>query len=584
MRQPHGIVLLCLACALGAGCGDKGGEPLQPAARPADAARPAAPGKAGFAAGARYRIVYTASETGQRGLIRDVRYEAELQPDPQDPSKIKGGGHYAGKVVYRKANCRNAEPENTVEVPVAGDLQGEAFMLGDRLGYSLITTDWRLMPFTLNPAIYGDTDYSSHYADTAEKLDAVRGSGSVANIFEGVPITGPSSVQEREVVRSAGGCDGDVVQKIREEVTIVPASDDVLAVPDVSVAKFRGEKVVLDGSRSTPANRLRQYAWTLEPDAACPPGMKTTRFEGKRVEVQLLCPARATLTVSTEGGGRVSGNGWSVFSVAHAGAPGKTRDTKAVGVPLKERPWTTPFRQDSSFGKLTSVPPLQALVRPGDESAYQEGNSYGRNVCRHDGLEGEQYSGHAMHMGPPAGKTNIEKAVQLAQVTDPNSPSKDWWFVQDRSFEVARAALVHPDLWQGSAVHAENMRRCAGLKGDACGFRLLMDQVRVHEKLHGELMQEALLAMRRNRQDPAQVVEAMMHRDRQELFGQALGRISAADTELEKAGAEPQVRERMKTVENGRFQQDGSIWLPLAGSKPPQYRQLRITDFSGLGS
>lgn len=528
-----------------------------------------------FAEGTVTTIHYHTHIEGKRGVLQDIHYDAELQPDPEDPTHATGIGHYSGMVVYHNTNCANKTPDNPVQVPVNGDLQAEA-RLGQSLNdldgppairYTFTTLDWRLNPWVFDPSIYGEeTDWTTYYASTPEQIEMDAGLGSVSNsLMNGTPITGNPTVHHSKNPALSNKCDGDLFDEVDEEISVVPEEDVVKAVPDVSTLKFRGEKAVLDGSRSMPSARLKTYRWKFEPGADCPAGIPTVEFDGKRVEVQLLCSARATLTVSLDG----SGNN----SILPNAASGSRSDSKIVNLPIKPRPWKTRFSQMPSIGQLTSAPPLLS------ESGAV--NMYGRNVCAYDGLTGDQYSGHKIHFGATAEKTNIENAVTFQQVKDPNSPVNGWWFVGSKTFEVARAALIHPSLNPYSELQIKNKTLCAKEKVSPCGFDMLMASTRAHEIMHGTLMQEKMAELTKTGKDPAQLIERMINKDKESI--PAYQALSDFEDQLDAATTEDKVHARLKQVDGGRFNVPGFIWLPTSTSPDAEYKKVYFDNFADTG-
>jgi hypothetical protein len=537
-----------------------------------------------FAQGTHEVIHYHSLIQGTRGVLHDLTYDAELVPDPEDPSHAIGIGHYSGFVVYHNTNCHNNLPDNPVKVPVSGDLTADArvgMSLEENsrptIRYLLTTLDWRLNPFVFDPGLYPDADWTTYYASTPEQIEMAAGLGTVMNdLVKGTPLTGnPTVFQHKDLVYS-NGCDGVLYDQIDEQITAVVESEEVKAIPDVSTFKFRGEKVVLDGSRSTPNNRLKQYHWKLEPSSECPAGTQTKEFDGKRVEVQLLCPARATLTVSTDPG-PVSSTVVGFLPMARtwlSGALNTQSDTQSTDVHVQPRLWKTHFEQMPNIGQLTSAPPLIKV----DGGEYV----FGRNVCRYDGLTGEQHSNHFVHSGPATGPSDLLKAVVLKQVQDSKSPSNGMWYVDSKQFEVARAALVHPELFR-SVLSYENEKRCQVEKIKPCGFDLLMESTRAHELMHGTLMKEKLDELRKTHEDPAQLIESMQNAQHDDLLGATLAEISKLEDKLGAATTEENVHARLKQVENGKFNVSGFIWLPSSSAPGAELTKFNIPNFADIG-
>jgi hypothetical protein len=531
----------------------------------------ACPGGAGRRESDRTLITHTRKVVSEkRGVEADLTYEAELWEDPEDPESLVGIGHYRGKEVFHTANCHSGYQMPPYEAPVEGNLEASAGLGLGRLVYTLATTDWRLMPFVLDAGLYGESEYSSYYADSPEELEMVAGSGSVSSGFFGVALAdGPLTEDTETTVTEGGDCTGKVTTTVTRRIEVVPADRVLRAVPDVSLGRLRGEVFTLDGSRSTPRSEIQSYRWELAPSAACPPGVKTMTYTGPKVDVQLLCDMEATLTVSTEAGAVSSS---AVGGVARQGLEtralaGKS-DTKKAHVKVGTRPWKTRFSHQAGTTPLVNKPLYHLCA---------EGCFFGRNVCQAEGLKGAQSSHHFIHsltVGPEASN----EAFELKQVEDPDSPVHGWWYMGTNLVAVKRASLLNADLGPQGRVYAYNKAFCT--KTD-CPVDLLVEQITTHERLHSTLLKEALDTT--PKADAAKELEPLMGPDRTEVWGWGIQALGTAEDLLFEATTDSRVVAKMK-AEHTKF--DGvsiQLHLPTSTREDTGWAPMNIPNLAELG-
>jgi hypothetical protein len=278
-----------------------------------------------------------------------------------------------------------------------------------------------------------------------------------------------------------------------------------------SAGARRGGTVVLDGSRSE--GDIVSYRWRVSRGRDCPSGTKldqATELTGARVSFRALCSFRATLTVRDR----------------------DSSDSTSIAVPVRARPWKTTFAHVAE-GRLNSLLVDGHLV-------------LGRNVCAHEGLEGEQRSGHILHRG---GANGPNDGFTLGSIA--SGPFRGNWYVSKYTAEVRRASLISQDLYPGTDLYSTN-----GAAGRLQDFQALFNSVRDHERLHSELIKEAL-----GRNDGAKRVEAMVAPDRDELATQVNAALVRFEEALAAATAEPRVKARMRA----RWSRSATVFVRAGG-------------------
>jgi hypothetical protein len=242
----------------------------------------------------------------------------------------------------------------------------------------------------------------------------------------------------------------------------------------------RGAFLSLDGSRSK--GNLISYQWKFSPARGCPSDVQLVEGpkEGPTVEVVLLCPVMATLTVSD----------------------GKESSSRSVTINVKPREWKTPFEHVQAEGSLSPATP--PLIDP-----HLMAFSGGANVCS---LDPSQDENHSFHPGEANG-TWDESGYQLGQVADPGGPFDKTWYVQEYKLRISRQTLMNPYLLPGGKPPLTGIdpwydfNKRKGAPVDA-----YLKAIRDHEMEHSNRKRAALPA-----NDPAVKMEPIFGNDRDKL-------------------------------------------------------------------
>ena len=481
----------------------------------------------------RYRISTNVRvETEKRGLAKNITYEAELWPDfEEDPGIFKGAGTYSGRVTYFDVNCQDGLELPNREVPVGGDLEANAFEVFGNLGYTMGTTDWRLRPIS----------FGEIYARTEEELEMVAPLGTYSDLT-GVKLEGDFT-STTEVIESQGdACDGMVTHAVTTTIhrEVIPYALE--ARPMVSKRKYLGERVILDGSRSTPRKKIESYEWKLVPTGACPAGTPEVTLSGKSASVRLLCPMEVTLTVT---------------------ANGKSHSATSTAT-LAKRPWKTETLE-MGFAYLTN----STLQYPCLSCAL------GRNVCNEEYQQGGERSGHLIHRAN--GQVGWEnEGYALKQIDDPNGPFHGWWYVAENRLRVHRMSLINADLLVSGPIYRTNTQACSA-GGNACDIDTLIASIHAHENAHTTLMFDALA---KEGVDPAPSLESLYAApsDKDALVLRADVAISEAEQALTDATAEDRVKAILK--QNPEFDRSGQVLLPVGDGS---WETWFVPNFAELG-
>jgi hypothetical protein len=545
--------------------------------------------------GTLYNLVITQNvrvHSEKLGTLDDISYRAELAPDPDNPSGYLGMGTYDGMITYTAANCLNS-PEIYKTQDVSGDLEASATILGvpdwmpagdqdgeqddgigvatlpgekqeESVSFTLATRDWRWAPVMLDPAIYGDVATEFYSGD---ELEGLRGAGSTSSdLFKGMKFEGDTATNTRTTTDDSDpDCKGRVTRTITDKVVRVAIADKLEAKPKAEVVNWAGDGVKLSGSLSTPAHRITSYQWTLTPSSApeaCPPGVPPKTYTDKSVEVKILCPMTAQLTVTDK-----SGNS----------------DTKTIDVPFEHRPWKTAIDKTTPPKAYGDV----QLYNPN----YVDKTFLGRNICTDDDITSHTTPNHWIHrelvpeeFNPKPG-TKIELTWEdtgytIAQIDDEKGPFHEWWYIREHKLHIKRKALIQAELMdKKSATVLFNQDNCPA--GEFCDIDLLIDQVKEHETAHTDLVVEALAQKKVD--DPAPLIEKLYvapdpdgHAKLKELADRT---INLQETKLADASSEASVATRLKE-RYPKFDTHGYVYLK---DKSNTFRRWYVPNFAELG-
>src|SRR5581483_682931 len=272
---------------------------------------------------------------------------------------------------------------------------------------------------------------------------------------------------------------------------IAPA-DAVLAFATASPVS-RGGVVGLDGSKSF--SRIKSWEWSFAPGSGCPAGLKLDSVveRGERVSFAVACSFRATLTVSD----------------------GQQEDRAAIDVDVLPRSWKT---EVVNAGEAKLFEKLTVLAQP-----------LGRNVNSYDGVD-TGHSGHILHRGFAPKQTRGYEPARIV-----GGPFDGAWIVNDPTVNIKRTSLISVDLYPDSDLWAYNVKH-----GRGADFKALAASVRDHEQLHTTLIAEAVA-----RSDPLAEVEKVVAPSLGGLIKSADDELRAAETRLQEATSEANVKARM---------------------------------------
>jgi hypothetical protein len=239
-------------------------------------------------------------------------------------------------------------------------------------------------------------------------------------------------------------------------MTVQASGGSLDANPGGPYSVKRAGKVKLNGSRSTPKKKIKEYRWKLKPIAAdCPAGtpLKATRKEGKKIKFVALCAVEATLTVIGKDGDRDS-------------------ESATVNVvPRGPKGWRTPFEHRERTGDPRTPKDAPSATSAGG-GAYGFSIFGGLNVsdCGRNSDTSEILCPFA------DGGSWLGDGYKLDTVDDPKGPFDGYAYVKSSDLKVKRAALINPSIAPGSAFYEHNLQ--AGR--DVAGF---VAAIRQHEGL-----------------------------------------------------------------------------------------------------
>ncbi len=517
-----------------------------------------------------YNLVITqtvVTNSDKLGKLGELTYRAELGPDPNEPGSYIGRGTYSGTMTYTAANCLNTEPiQDTVNV--SGDLEATASLFGENdenIVFNLNTTDWRWSPFRLDPEIYGS---AANELSGGEDLEALRGLGSTASdLFGGMTFVGDTATNTRETETEMNPeCTGRVTRHVTDTVQRVLLADKLKAVADITQVNWAGETAVLDGSRSTPAWRIDSYEWVLRPSPSCPPGVPTKTYNERIVEVKILCPMEAELTVREGSPGSVNTSSRAVsprtLSPLAGSSSGGASDSTSAPVPFQKRSWKTKVNRQTNFVAYSGI----ALRHPSSGGTF-----LGRNYCAADGAvsDPQDLPNHWIHRKVAVPPSWEDEGYTLGTINDPKGPFHGWWYVKENKLEIHRSAFVQAELMNTSSETVRhNKNYCPA--GVTCDIDLLIKQVKAHEKAHTDLVVKEI---GKADVDPATKIEALTaapEEGREILKKAADDAIQASEAALIVASAEANVKAELKkdkTLDKGgvvyvKDANDNSVWRP----------------------
>jgi len=309
---------------------------------------------------------------------------------------------------------------------------------------------------------------------------------------------------ENRTTRKDHAVFGEITTTVRRTITatIRPLSNDPpLADPGGPYEVTRGERVVLDGSRSK--GNLVSFTWTFAPAGPAAavrvnPGPK----EGQKVEALAIAPFQATLTVSD----------------------GRQASSRSVTVKVKERSWKTPCEHVAQEGKLS--PASAPLIDP-----HLMAFVGGANVCS---LDPDSEDGHIFHPGAASGSWS-DSGYTLAQVSDPGGPFDSCWYVEKSELRISRQTLINPYLLPAARPPLTGIEPWYDFnlqKGAPVAAYLAA--VRDHEMEHSRRKSAALA-----QNDPRKKIEPLCDSDMEKLRQQADQLVKESEVAVCEAAKDP---------------------------------------------
>lgn len=295
-------------------------------------------------------------------------------------------------------------------------------------------------------------------------------------------------VEQREVELRLGGYGDPIPAQLFLRATLVPKLKSSLeariaapvSVPRASVLHFDA-----GGSKG----EIAKYTWTFR--ASDLPNAEPTVLEGAKVSFTALGDVQALLEVSDA----------------------QRSDTALHFVHIGPRPgWKTSFSH-AAGEQLAQAQPFQ-----GSELYF------GANRCTCS-----PEMSHLFHGDGDGPDLWVDTAFWVAQVED-QGPFRGRWYVDREDLRVQRGTWINARLLPPSG----DIYRLNQAQGTAAELERLVRSIRAHERLHSELMEQALKAMR----DPAQVIEEMNDEDEERLKTFVGMKIREAQEELHAATAE----------------------------------------------
>jgi hypothetical protein len=274
----------------------------------------------------------------------------------------------------------------------------------------------------------------------------------------------------------------------------------IRAKPEHPKVIVRGQSSEFDGSSSTPTGKIKKYKWTLAPKD-CPDGPGKWTTDEQKFTAQILCPMTVALEVSD----------------------GDKKDRRETTVAVTARSWKTETRRAPDEKSMSFV------------SALME---FGKNRCQHKD-HFQENPGDFIHFADGEPVTWLNEAYWPQQVTG-EGPFSGYWYVDSNKVQLVRKEFINSRLVDDTStvyrLNAEN-RNLNDLK-------LIVQQARMHERIHSDLMMEAL----NQAGDPAVEIEPLLHRDPNELQKKADDMIRTVNTEIAKATTEEKVKARLRDI------------------------------------
>lgn len=295
----------------------------------------------------------------------------------------------------------------------------------------------------------------------------------------------------------------------------------------------RGDGITLDGTKST--GEIVEYRWTFDVGPGCPKGpQEKVELKTPTVQFTALWDFKAKLEVKDKSGKTDT----------------EVRDVKVTARTGYE--WETRFpntRPPKKGAPLTSALRAGSLDQPGMLH-------FGINLCAKDGEV--EYSGHQIHRKPSRVQdvdtpTWLDVGYKVIRVGD-DGPFGGLWFVFSQTLEIERTERVNRSLEPGGEVYVLNEE-----KRNLQDVLNLLQQVRDHEYWHTQLAKDEFEKVRKEKADPAVVIEKTIRPAQSELVDAANQAIRGIDARIATAADEGKVKDKLKAMP--KYQRDCSIWI-----------------------
>jgi len=315
---------------------------------------------------------------------------------------------------------------------------------------------------------------------------------------------------------------------------VVREVDDLEVVLQAGSA-VRGQKAKLDASQSR--GQIKTYSWTLTPlgNSSAPVTQFVTTTPA--VELVLLEDVKVYLLV-TDNKGRQAGK-------------------EATAKVIARQKWDTLY-EEADEGTLKA----NELVSPEAVPLWE--NHFGQNTCDFEGQDAH----HGIHFINPLTWRDDPKGYTLAMVTDPGRPFDSYWYVATQALIARRQVLLNADLLEKSELHAINRQH-----NTYPAFLKLVASCRDHEKMHGTLIQKALLA-----ENPSKKIETLVNSSEEALATFTDMTIRATETNIQEGDFHEQ---EVRSALAAKYGKGGLVWVHNGSGK---FAKWAIASFANKGN
>lgn len=353
-------------------------------------------------------------------------------------------------------------------------------------------------------------------------------------------LTDTFEIPSQDLGSRLGGESGDKHSHGTMTVTLTPG-------PPALAARILGPQIVrrvdqvpLDGTAST--GDIAEYLWKFTIAESCPvEGGRKTELRGPTVSFHALWDFEAELVVKDRAG-KTASTKRTIKVLPRDGLAWQTKYESKTGPLVAEmRAGTTDLAKSSDPNRtLPSGAPLAGGIQIGINQCVPHPET--------------AVSGHYLHTTDPANKTWIDVGYELKRVGD-DGPFRGLFFVSKQQLEINRIERVNTLLSNySSELYKLNPRNEGAVQA-------LFKQAKEHEKLHSTLAKDELLRLRKDRRDPAALIEAVIGLQLDSTKRDADKSAEDSNLKLMLASNEDQVQEALQ--KSGRFNNEITIKLPM---------------------